>query len=51
MGVELVTDREKKTPATKTAAQVVKRYASIENFTSGIFTCQEKMYVVSCHAL
>lgn len=26
MGVELVTDREKRTPATKTAAQVVRRY-------------------------
>lgn len=26
MGVELVTDREKKTPATKTAALLVKRY-------------------------
>lgn len=28
VGIELVTDREKKTPATKTAAQVVKRYVT-----------------------
>lgn len=28
MGVELVTDREKKTPATETAALLVKRYSA-----------------------
>lgn len=35
VGLELVTDRERRTPATKTAAWVVKRYASTVQSATG----------------
>lgn len=48
VGLELVTDREQKTPATETAACVVKRYRIIA-YSFVISTCLERVTAYNFH--